>query len=126
MPKRQSAWAAWNYARAASGSNSNASTQVCLHYLINRLQPVPFTQPVVVSLNPIQPIDPRHIHGEFDYAHPVFDMAALQAQGDMAILQGQRHTYYAGAWMGYGFHEDGLKAGLGAARSLLINTPPRG
>lgn len=126
LPKRRSAWAAWNYARPASDSNNKESAQVCLHYLINRLQPIPFTQPVVVSLNPIQPIDPRHIHGEFDYAHPVFDMAALQAQDDMDILQGQRHTYYAGAWMGYGFHEDGLKAGLGVARSLLTSTPPRG
>lgn len=124
LPKRPSAWAAWNYARSASSSKESA--QVCLHYLINRLQPVPFTQPVVVSLNPIQPIDPRHIHGEFDYAHPVFDMAALQAQGDMAMLQGQRHTYFAGAWMGYGFHEDGLKAGLGVARSLLKSAHSRG
>jgi predicted NAD/FAD-binding protein len=92
---------------------------VCLHYWINRLQPLPFEQPVLVSLNPANPIDPRLVHGEYDYAHPVFDRAAIDAQTRMPQLQGQQHTYYAGAWMGYGFHEDGLKAGLAASRELL-------
>jgi predicted NAD/FAD-binding protein len=117
LPQRPSAWAAWNYERAANVNQESA--RVCLHYLLNRLQPLPFTQPVVVSLNPTRAINPRQIHGEFSYAHPVFDLAAIRAQGDMAQLQGQQHTYFAGAWMGYGFHEDGLKAGLGAARELL-------
>jgi predicted NAD/FAD-binding protein len=58
--------------------------------------------------------------GEFEYAHPVFDLAAIRAQANMPQLQGQRNTYFCGAWMGYGFHEDGLKAGLGVARQLLI------
>jgi predicted NAD/FAD-binding protein len=49
----------------------------------------------------------------------VFDLAAIRAQGQMPALQGQRHTWFAGAWMGYGFHEDGLKAGLNAARLLI-------
>jgi predicted NAD/FAD-binding protein len=87
--------------------------------LINLLQPVPFEQSVVVSLNPVTPIDPRHIHAEFDYAHPVFDLAALRAQGQIPALQGQQHTYFCGAWTGYGFHEDGLKSGLEVARRLL-------
>jgi predicted NAD/FAD-binding protein len=89
-----------------------------LHYLINMLQPVPFSQPVVVSLNPVQPIDARHVHGTFDYAHPVFDIAAIRAQGQVASLQGARHTYFCGAWTGYGFHEDGLKSGLDVAQRL--------
>jgi uncharacterized protein len=50
----------------------------------------------------------------------VFDLAAIRAQADMPALQGEQHTYFAGAWMGYGFHEDGLKAGLGVARQLLL------
>ena len=57
--------------------------------------------------------------GEYGYAHPVFDLAAIRAQGQMPALQGQQHTWFAGAWMGYGFHEDGLKAGLQAARALI-------
>ena len=93
--------------------------QVCLHYLLNRLQRIPFEQPVVVSLNPVSPIDPACVLGSFDYAHPVFDLAAIDAQRQLPLLQGQQHTWYAGAWAGYGFHEDGLKSGLQAAGALL-------
>jgi predicted NAD/FAD-binding protein len=57
--------------------------------------------------------------GEYDYAHPVFDLGAIRAQGQLPGLQGRRHTWFAGAWAGYGFHEDGLKSGLQAARHLL-------
>ena len=64
-------------------------------------------------------IDPAHVIGEDDYAHPVFDLPAIQAQTHMPQLQGQQHTWFAGAWMGYGFHEDGFKAGRAAAQGLL-------
>jgi len=117
LPTRRKAWAAWNYERATS--EATESSRVCLHYLINRLQPLPFEQPVVVSLNPVREISQAQILGEFEYDHPVFDLAAIHAQKHVPALQGQHHTYFAGAWMGYGFHEDGLKAGLGAARQLL-------
>jgi len=120
LPSRPKAWAAWNYERAAS--DAQESTRVCLHYLLNRLQPLPFEQPVVVSLNPVSAIAPEHILGQYDYAHPVFDLAAIEAQKRMPQLQGQQHTWFAGAWMGYGFHEDGLKAGLSVARALLART----
>jgi predicted NAD/FAD-binding protein len=116
LPRAKLAWAAWNYERAATAELEN--TKVCLHYLINKLQPIPFEQPVVVSLNPLRPIDPAKVLGEYAYAHPVFDLAANRAQQRMPELQGQQHTCFAGAWMGYGFHEDGLKAGLGAAATL--------
>jgi uncharacterized protein len=116
LPSQRSAWAAWNYVR---GDSTQENSNVCLHYLINKLQPIPFEQPVVVSLNPTQPIARKHIMGEFDYAHPVFDAQATQAQLDMHALQGARGTYYCGAWLGYGFHEDGLKSGLAVARNLL-------
>ena len=115
LPQKRLAWAAWNYERAQT---DRETSQVCLHYLINKLQPIPFEQPVVVTLNPLREIDPAHVLGEYDYAHPVFDLAAHQAQRQLHELQGELHTCYAGAWMGYGFHEDGLKAGLGAAKVL--------
>ena len=119
LPTRQAAWAAWNYERADAPGKDQA--QVCLHYLLNRLQPLPWEQPVLVSLNPVRPIAPEKIIGEYDYAHPVFDLAAVAAQADMPALQGKNSRYYAGAWMGYGFHEDGLKAGLAAAAKLLAD-----
>jgi len=117
LPHNKIAWAAWNYERAEQ--TSSASSQVCLHYLLNMLQPLPFNQSVLVSLNPLKEIARHHIMAEFDYAHPVFDLAAIQAQGQVAALQGQQNTYFCGAWTGYGFHEDGLKSGLQVAEQIL-------
>ena len=117
LPAKKLAWAAWNYERAQSRDRESA--QVCLHYLLNMLQPLPFSQPVVVSLNPAREIARNHIMGEFEYTHPVFDLDAIRAQGKLTPLQGQQHTYFCGAWTGYGFHEDGLKSGLQVARQLL-------
>ena len=119
MPKKKLAWAAWNYERAAH--DNTESTRVCLHYWLNLLQPLPFSQDVIVSLNPVSDIDPTHVIGEYEYAHPVFDLPAIQAQSHMPQLQGQQHTWFAGAWMGYGFHEDGFKAGRAAAQNLLAS-----
>ncbi|MEO5607672.1 MAG: FAD-dependent oxidoreductase, partial [Polaromonas sp.] len=128
LPKKKLAWAAWNYERAAPTASAVHATgqhaaqpdaQVCLHYLLNLLQPLPFEQPVVVSLNPLREIAHAHVMGEYDYMHPVFDQAAMDAQKNLPQLQGQQHSYFCGAWAGYGFHEDGLKSGLRAARMLL-------
>lgn len=92
---------------------------MCLHYLLNRLQPLPWAQPVVVSLNALrQPADDQVI-ARIQYAHPVFDMGAIQAQRRLPRIQGRRSLWFAGAWTGYGFHEDGLKSGLAAADDLL-------
>ncbi|MDH4483396.1 MAG: FAD-dependent oxidoreductase [Rhodoferax sp.] len=120
LPQRKRAWAAWNYERSPTldAQGAEASQRVCLHYLINMLQPIPFAQPVVVSLNPLQDIAPSQVLASFDYAHPVFDLAAIRAQADVPALQGQRHSYFCGAWTGYGFHEDGLKSGLDVAARL--------
>ena len=116
LPTRKLAWAAWNYERHEAKGRESAN--VCLHYLLNMLQPLPFTQSVMVSLNPVRDIERKHVMAEFDYAHPVFDLAAIRAQRELPSLQGQQNTYFCGAWAGYGFHEDGLKSGLNAARLL--------
>ena len=116
LPRRKLAWAAWNYERASDTSREQAG--VCLHYLINRLQPLPFTQPVLVSLNPVNEPRAGTMQGEFDYAHPVFDAAAIAAQQRLPELQGQAHTWFCGAWTRYGFHEDGLMSGLAVCDGL--------
>ncbi len=121
LPSREAAWAAWNYERAADAGRDQ--TGVCLHYLINRLQPLPWQQPVMVSLNPVRPIDESKVHARIAYSHPVFDLAAIEAQGQVAALQGLRRTWFCGAWCGYGFHEDGLRSGLDAAAGLLDVLP---
>lgn len=118
LPQRRRAWAAWNYARAAQGEHEHAG--VCLHYLINRLQPLPWSQPVVVSLNPdpAHAPDPARVLGEFAYSHPVFDQAAIEAQAALPAVQGGAHVWFAGAWTRYGFHEDGLMSALAVVEGL--------
>jgi len=120
LPKRQRAWAAWNYERAQVPSQEDQG--VCLHYLINRLQPLPVSQPVVVSLNPLREPRADTVIASYDYDHPVFDRAAIAAQAELPSIQGRRHLWFAGAWAGYGFHEDGLKSGLAAASALLAKS----
>jgi predicted NAD/FAD-binding protein len=113
LPSRRAAWAAWNYEAAPAPD----ADRVCLHYLINRLQPLPWAGPVIVSLNPLRP--PRDAIDEWEVDHPVFDHAAIAAQQRLPVLQGARHTWFCGAWAGYGFHEDGLTSGLAAAQGVL-------
>jgi len=116
LPKRQLAWAAWNYERSAGDSREQSS--VCLHYLLNRLQPLPFTTPVIVSLNPLTEPRADTVQGVFNYAHPVFDMEAISAQKRLPALQGVGNTWFCGAWTRYGFHEDGLMSGLAVVKAL--------
>jgi predicted NAD/FAD-binding protein len=116
LPKRPRAWAAWNYERAPERSREEAS--VCLHYLINRLQPLPWRTPVLVSMNPLRPIRDEAVLGEWHYLHPVFDRAAVQAQRELPLIQGRAHVWFCGAWTRYGFHEDGLMSGLAVVRDL--------
>lgn len=116
LPRRRLAWSAWNYERASDDAREQAS--VCLHYLINRLQPLPFETPVVVSLNPVREPRADTVQGDYAYAHPVFDQAAVRAQQQLPALQGQSRTWFCGAWTRYGFHEDGLMSGLAVVDGL--------
>lgn len=119
LPRQRRAWAAWNYERAADPTQEQS--RVCLHYLLNMLQPLPFVQSVVVSLNPVHEIAEQHVLGSYSYDHPVFDLEAIRAQKQIPGLQGQRGTYFCGAWTGYGFHEDGLASGLEVARRIQLS-----
>ena len=121
LPVNRKTWSAWNYQSESAGMGG-AEHRVCVHYLINRLQPLPFSTPVIVSLNPIDEPAPQHVIANYDYAHPVFDSGAIAAQRQLGLLQGVRGTWFVGAWTGYGFHEDGLKSGLAVADALLAQT----
>ena len=106
LPRRRSAWSAWNYLAI----DDDGASPVAVSYLINKLQPLPFRTPVIVTLNP--PVEPRtaSVLGEFEYSHPVLDSDAIGGQRALASIQGTLNTWYAGAWLGNGFHEDGLNA----------------
>ena len=86
---------------------------------MNRLQGIEAPAPLCVTLNPVNPIDPAHVLHRVAFAHPLFDFAALAARTQLARLQGSRHTWFAGAHLGFGFHEDGLRSGFAAAAHLL-------
>jgi predicted NAD/FAD-binding protein len=116
LPQRERAWASWNYERAADGDREQA--RVCLHYLLNRLQPLPFSTPVLVSLNPLTEPRADSVVGAYEYDHPIFDLAAIAAQKRVPELQGVAHTWFCGAWTRYGFHEDGLMSGEAVVRGL--------
>lgn len=115
MPRRRAAWSAWNYYTAAEGG---ADAPVAVTYWLNRLQQLPFSTPVFVTLNPPEPINPTKVLRRFEYAHPQLDADAYAAQQQLAAVQGQNGIWLAGAWTGYGFHEDGLKSGVRVAQAL--------
>lgn len=124
LPRARRAWASWNYESGAT-TGEQAPT-VCLHYLLNKLQPLPTQRPIVVSLNPLREPAPHTVLREISYAHPIFDRAAIAAQRRVPELQGRQHSYFCGAWCGYGFHEDGLKSGFEAAQALLSDLDAQG
>ncbi|MEN9587535.1 MAG: hypothetical protein RIT15_1110 [Pseudomonadota bacterium] len=123
LPSHQRAWAAWNYETQSSSANPSQQ-RVCLHYLLNKLQPLPVgvDAPVLVSLNPLSLINPAKVIQTFDYDHPVFDSGAIAAQQALPSIQGDRtggSVWFAGAWANYGFHEDGFQSGRAAAEAVL-------
>jgi uncharacterized protein len=120
LPHSRRSWSAWNY--LATG---DAARPVAVSYLVNRLQPLPFRSPVIVTLNPPVEPDPSTVLGEFEYDHPLFDGKALAAQRAFTALQGTRHTWFAGAWLGYGFHEDGLRSAHAVADAIARQVAAR-
>jgi uncharacterized protein len=114
MPQRRRLWSSWNY--LASGNGAHAS--LSLTYWMNRLQPLPSARDLFVTLNPQRPMAPGTEFATIDYAHPMFDQAALSAQRNLWSLQGRRRTWFCGSYFGYGFHEDGLQAGLAVAEHI--------
>lgn len=122
LPRRRSTWSAWNYL-AEGGHTPEASGPVAVSYLLNMLQPLPFKRPVIVTLNPTREPAAGTVLRTFDYEHPVFDVAAIQAQARVADIQGRDGVYFCGAWTRYGFHEDGLRSGMDVASRLGVTAP---
>jgi predicted NAD/FAD-binding protein len=118
MPRRKAAWASWNHVGRRGGDGDGGVT-----YWMNRLQPLakdgaPSRDPFFLSLNPSRgPVATEILHDQ-TYEHPLFDGAAMTAQRDLWSLQGVNRTWFAGAYFGSGFHEDGLQAGLAVAEQL--------
>ena len=118
MPSRRPAWGSWNYMAGAAGEAAGGVT-----YWMNSLQHIDPRKPLFVSLNPAAAPDPALTFQVFDYDHPQFDTPSLASQRQFGRVQGRGGVWYAGAWLGYGFHEDGLTAGLRVAHALGGSVP---
>lgn len=120
LPRRKKVWSAWNY---LSQGGAGKEQPVAVSYLLNQLQALPFTQPVIVTLNPhIEPL-PDLMLKELTYEHPILDAAAARAQEKLPSIQGLDRVWFCGAWAGYGFHEDGLKSALRVVRDFGVEIP---
>nr|WP_207143870.1 FAD-dependent oxidoreductase [Thiococcus pfennigii] len=119
MPHRQRAWTSWNYLR----DTRHPETRVAVTYWMNALQNIAIETPLLVTLNPITPPAPDKVFEEIRYEHPVFDQAALDAQREIEALQGTANVWLCGAYLGYGFHEDGLRSAVALARSWDLPLP---
>ena len=117
LPRRASARAAWNYHRTGTGA---LPTTLTMSYDLNRLQGISGTTTYCVSVNPGAKVDPERVIASFDYAHPVYSLRTLEAQQQVRAIQGHRNTYFAGAHLGYGFHEDGARSGVEVAEYLGV------
>jgi predicted NAD/FAD-binding protein len=116
LPRNRKAWAAWNaYIPAQAGAECTVS------YCMNLLQSLDAPEALVVSLNRTQDIDPARILARMSYAHPLQDHASVAAQARRTEINGVARTWYAGAYWGYGFHEDGLRSGVEVARALGVD-----
>ena len=120
MPRRKLAWSSWNY---LSQSRDDHGEAVCLTYWMNLLQGMQTRLPLLVSLNPNLPIDPGKILLRKTYRHPQFDAAAIAAQEKLPGIQGRDRVWFAGAWTGWGFHEDGIASAIRVANLLGVRAP---
>lgn len=118
LPRRRKAWAAWN---AWLPRDPNAACNVS--YCMNLLQGIESPEPFVVTLNRSKAIDPAKVLARMSYHHPVYTQASVQAQTRKAEIQGARHTWFAGAYWGWGFHEDGMRSAVDVAASLSLHWP---
>ena len=128
MPRRRAAWGSWNYigGEGIGGEGiggDGVDTSLCLTYWMNRLQSIDDCYPLFETLNPHREPDPALVHGSYSYMHPVFDDRAVAAQRRLAEIQGTDNLYFAGAWTGHGFHEDGLKSAIAITRTMGFEVP---
>ena len=120
MPRNRKAWASWNCLKGEGRGTESADQSVCVTYWVNLLQNLPKDAPdVFVTLNPPRPPREGTVEHKVTLAHPLFDAGAIEAQAAIKKLQGVGNVWFAGAWCGYGFHEDGIKSAVDVAEGML-------
>ncbi|WP_439136986.1 NAD(P)/FAD-dependent oxidoreductase [Roseicyclus sp.] len=121
MPKRRVTWSSWNYTERPGHEGG----PIDLTYWMNCLQPIPESDPLFVTLNSRGPIDESLIYDTATFRHPVYDLAALAAQGTVRTMNGQNNTWFCGAWMKNGFHEDGYASALDVVAAMAARDAAR-
>ena len=114
MPKSRKVWSSWSYVEPKTGPGD----RIDLTYWMNTLQPIPRDDPLFVTLNTDRPIREDLIHDVNTFHHPVFDVAAFAAQDRLRAMNGSRNTWFCGAWMKNGFHEDGFASAVDVVQAL--------
>jgi predicted NAD/FAD-binding protein len=114
MPRSRKVWSSWSYVEPKSGPGE----RIDLTYWMNSLQPIPKDDPLFVTLNTTRPIRDDLIHDVNTFHHPVFDVAAFAAQGRLRTMNGSRNTWFCGAWMRNGFHEDGFASAVDVVQAM--------
>ena len=120
MPHRRAVWSAWNY---LSDGAADRASRISITYWMNRLQGMTTEKPLLVSLNPLRPPDPAQVLRTRLYRHPQFDAGAMRAQTRLPTIQGLNRLWFAGAWTGWGFHEDGIASAVRVAAGLGVSAP---
>lgn len=114
MPRRKVVWSSWNYTEIMG----KQTDRIDLTYWMNSLQPIPQDDPHFVTLNSTRPIREDLIYDRVTLRHPVYDLTALEAQKRVRAANGTRNTWFCGAWMRHGFHEDGLASAVDVVDAL--------
>jgi predicted NAD/FAD-binding protein len=114
MPRSRKVWSSWSYVEPKSGPGE----RIDLTYWMNSLQPIPQDDPLFVTLNTTRPIRDELIHDVNTFHHPVFDVAAFAAQDRIRTMNGTRNTWFCGAWMRNGFHEDGFASAVDVVQAM--------
>jgi uncharacterized protein len=120
MPSRRRVWSSWN---AIERRHDDGSRPVSVSYWMNRLQNLDLESDVIVTLNPGDGVDPSTVIDRWVAMHPQFDVGTDRAQREVPTIQGADRIWFAGAHLGYGFHEDGLQSGLTVAAALGAPAP---
>jgi len=120
MPKRKKLWSSWNYIQ----KNFRNHEELSVTYWLNNLQKLDTAQELFITLNPVNEIPPNLIINQYIYEHPIFDNKAIQSQKLISRIQGKDNIWYCGSYLGYGFHEDGIKSGLNIAEQIGTRKRP--
>jgi predicted NAD/FAD-binding protein len=129
MPKSKKVWASWNFTAHKNSQeneeekNSYNLKNTSFTYWMNNLQNIDKKYPLFITLNPLKTIDEKKIFAKFEYSHPLYNVNSFDFHRKIATIQGKNNMYFCGAYLGYGFHEDGLLSAINVAKMFDVSPP---